>query len=323
MRTYLKKAPPKAPFDRTKLEETVRNMLDDIAENGDAAVKSYAAKLDRWTSEEFRVSDDKIRSVVREMPETFKEDFEYARRKVTDFAKRQLDSMHEFETEIEPGIMLGQKLIAGRQRRLLHPRRQVSADLGRDHERRHGARRGRRARHRLRPAARCRRHLPADALCAARVGRRRDLRARRRAGDGVHGLWLRRHARGRHDHRARQRLCRGGEAAALRHGRHRPAGRADRDPASSPTRPPIRRSSRPTCSARPSTGRTARPGSSPPRAGWARLVAKEVELQLKTLPTARDRRRRLARPRRDRRGRHARRGDRGQRRVRARAPRGA
>jgi sulfopropanediol 3-dehydrogenase len=109
VRTYLKKAPPKAPFDRTKLEETVRSMLDDIVENGDAAVKAYAAKLDRWTSEEFRVSDDKIRSVVREMPETFKEDFEYARRKVTDFAKRQLDSMHEFETEIEPGIMLGQK----------------------------------------------------------------------------------------------------------------------------------------------------------------------------------------------------------------------
>jgi sulfopropanediol 3-dehydrogenase len=74
-------------------------------------VKSYAAKLDRWHSDEFRVSDDKIRRVVREMPETFKEDFEYARRKVTDFAKHQLDSMHEFETEIEPGIMLGQKLI--------------------------------------------------------------------------------------------------------------------------------------------------------------------------------------------------------------------
>jgi sulfopropanediol 3-dehydrogenase len=111
VRTYLKKAPPKAPVDRTKVEDTVRGMLADIAANGDAAVKSYAAKLDRWHSDEFRVSDDKIRSVVREMPETFKEDFEYARRKVTDFARRQLESMHEFETEIESGIMLGQKLI--------------------------------------------------------------------------------------------------------------------------------------------------------------------------------------------------------------------
>lgn len=111
MRTYLKKAPPKAPLDRTKLEETVRAMLAEIAAKGDAAVRAYAAKLDRWHGEEFRVSDDRIRRVIREMPETFKEDFEYARRKVTDFAKRQLDSMHEFETEIEPGIMLGQKLI--------------------------------------------------------------------------------------------------------------------------------------------------------------------------------------------------------------------
>jgi sulfopropanediol 3-dehydrogenase len=111
VRTYLKKAPPRAPVDRGKVEETVREMLRQIEGERDAAVKAYAAKLDRWTRDEFRVSDDKIRRVAREMPETFKEDFEYARRKVTDFAKRQLDSMHEFETEIEPGIVLGQKLI--------------------------------------------------------------------------------------------------------------------------------------------------------------------------------------------------------------------
>ncbi len=123
MRTYLKKAPPKAPFDRTKLEETVRNMLDDIAENGDAAVKNYAAKLDRWTSEEFRVSDDKIRSVVREMPETFKEDFEYARRKVTDFAKRQLELDARVRNRDRAGHYARPEASAGRQRRLLHPRR--------------------------------------------------------------------------------------------------------------------------------------------------------------------------------------------------------
>ncbi len=111
MRTYLKKAPPRAQVDRGKVEDTVRDMLRRIEAERDAAVKAYAAKLDRWTSEEFRVSEDKIRDVAREMPETFKEDFEYARRKVTDFARRQLESMHEFETEIEPGIVLGQKLI--------------------------------------------------------------------------------------------------------------------------------------------------------------------------------------------------------------------
>jgi sulfopropanediol 3-dehydrogenase len=111
VRHYLKKAAPKAPVDRAKVEETVRGMLAEIAQNRDAAVKTYAAKLDRWTSEEFRVSEDQIRRVARELPTTFKEDFEYARRKVTDFAKKQLDSMHEFETEIEPGIVLGQKLI--------------------------------------------------------------------------------------------------------------------------------------------------------------------------------------------------------------------
>ncbi|TQF80139.1 histidinol dehydrogenase [Elioraea sp. Yellowstone] len=99
------------PADRRALEDRVREILDDIAANRDDAVRRYARQFDRWENGTFRVSDDAIRAVERALPETFKEDFAYAHAKVTGFARAQRESMQEFQTEIEPGITLGQKLI--------------------------------------------------------------------------------------------------------------------------------------------------------------------------------------------------------------------
>lgn len=111
MRQYLKKAAPKTLRDTAAVESTVRQMLADIAEKGDEAIRRYAEKLDGWTYAEFRVPADEIRRVTARLPETFKEDFKYAYDKVTGFAKHQRDSMRAFEVEIEPGVWLGQKLI--------------------------------------------------------------------------------------------------------------------------------------------------------------------------------------------------------------------
>jgi sulfopropanediol 3-dehydrogenase len=111
MKSYVKQAPPPAPQDRTRLEETVRKMLADIAADRDAAVKRYAREFDKWESDHFRVPDAEIRKVAGQLPESFKADFEYSLRQVVGFAKRQLETLKGFETEIEPGIVLGQKMI--------------------------------------------------------------------------------------------------------------------------------------------------------------------------------------------------------------------
>jgi sulfopropanediol 3-dehydrogenase len=111
LRTYIKKAPPSAPQDKTHLEDTVRTMLADIAKNRDEAVRRYARELDRWEGGEFRVTPDQIRKVEKELPGTFKDDLKYSLRQVTGFAKQQLDTLRDFETEIDPGIVLGQKMI--------------------------------------------------------------------------------------------------------------------------------------------------------------------------------------------------------------------
>lgn len=111
MPTYLKRAAAATPQRNADVEATVRAMLTDIGEHRDAAVRRYARELDGWEKDEFRVSDDEIRRVERQLPETFKEDFAYCQRQITGFARRQLESMQGFETEPEPGIVLGQKLV--------------------------------------------------------------------------------------------------------------------------------------------------------------------------------------------------------------------
>ncbi len=111
MRNYIKQAAPPEPQDKTRLEATVRSMLADIAANRDEAVRRYARELDRWDNPEFRVSDDEIRKVEKSLPDSFKEDIKYSLRQVTGFARKQLETLQDFETEIDPGIVLGQKMI--------------------------------------------------------------------------------------------------------------------------------------------------------------------------------------------------------------------
>jgi sulfopropanediol 3-dehydrogenase len=111
MAEYLKQAKPKVPQDRRKLEETVRGMLDRIAAGRDEEVRRYARELDHWERADFRVTPDEIRAVTSKLPETFKQDFEYCRRQVTEFAKRQLDTLKPLETEVSEGVTLGHKHI--------------------------------------------------------------------------------------------------------------------------------------------------------------------------------------------------------------------
>lgn len=111
MRRYIKQAAGVTKADRQQVEDTVRAMIAEIRGGGDAAIRRFARKLDRWESDEFRVSDDRVRAVVSRLPETFKEDFAVCLANVRAFAERQLASMTAFEDEILPGVLLGQRLI--------------------------------------------------------------------------------------------------------------------------------------------------------------------------------------------------------------------
>ena len=106
----LKKAEPQSPSGRPPLDR-VRAMLDDIEQNRDEAVRRYAKDLDRWDRPEFRVSRCRDRRGGQGRELGLQGDFAFCKKQVTDFAKRQRDSLHEFEAEVGDGITLGQKII--------------------------------------------------------------------------------------------------------------------------------------------------------------------------------------------------------------------
>lgn len=108
---YLKQAAPASRQDNRELVERVREMIADIERDGDQAVRKYAAQLDGWTRSEFRVSQGEIAAARNALSVTFKEDFAYCKKQVTEFAKRQRDSLSEFEAQFGNGITLGQKII--------------------------------------------------------------------------------------------------------------------------------------------------------------------------------------------------------------------
>lgn len=108
---YLKRAEQQSRQENRDLVDRVRNMIADIEQGGDDAVRRYARDLDGWQSPEFRVSNDEIHAARKAMSPVFKDDFAFCKGQVTDFARRQRDSMSEFEAQFGKGITLGQKII--------------------------------------------------------------------------------------------------------------------------------------------------------------------------------------------------------------------
>src|SRR3989442_13264330 len=107
---HLKKA-AKAPEAQTDHARTVvGEMLAQIEKRGEAAVREYAQKLDRWTGE-ILVEPEEIERRTRDIPAGIKRDIEFATERVRRFALAQKASLRGFGTEVAPGLTAGQRLV--------------------------------------------------------------------------------------------------------------------------------------------------------------------------------------------------------------------
>src|SRR5207244_10590050 len=88
----------------------VDEMLGEVEKRGEAAVREYAQKLDRWTGE-IVVQHQEIERRTRDIPKGIKRDIEFATERVRRFALAQKASLREFETEVAPGLSAGQRLV--------------------------------------------------------------------------------------------------------------------------------------------------------------------------------------------------------------------
>jgi len=108
--TYLKKAAKTPETEADNARKVVEEMLANIEKNGEQAVRDYSRKLDKWDGA-IVVTPEEIERRTRDIPDSVKRDIEFAAAQVAKFARAQRASMSEFETEVHPGLIAGQRLI--------------------------------------------------------------------------------------------------------------------------------------------------------------------------------------------------------------------
>jgi sulfopropanediol 3-dehydrogenase len=108
--TYLKKASKTADTETATAQKVVTEMLAEIAANGEAAVRAYAKKLDGW-DDDIVMTRAEIDRRAAEVPLEVRRDIDFAIAQVSAFAHAQRGSLHEFETELHPGVFAGQRVI--------------------------------------------------------------------------------------------------------------------------------------------------------------------------------------------------------------------
>jgi len=108
--TKLKSAAKTATTNEAAAQQVAADMLAAIERGGEQAVRDYASKLDRWSGE-IVVTPAEIERRTAGIPAGVKRDIEFATAQVRRFAEAQLASIREFEIELSPGLIAGQRLI--------------------------------------------------------------------------------------------------------------------------------------------------------------------------------------------------------------------
>lgn len=92
-----------------QVRATVETILADITRRGDAAVREYSAKLDRWSPQQFRLTQAEIDACIGQLPVRVIEDIRFAQTQIRNFALKQRECLRDLEVETLPGVVLGHK----------------------------------------------------------------------------------------------------------------------------------------------------------------------------------------------------------------------
>ena len=113
MARYLKKGKVAAEVAESdaKVRATVEAILADIEARGDAAVRELSEKFDDWSPPSFRLTAEEIEAAIDQVPEQDVEDIRFAQEQVRNFAEKQKECLNDLEIETLPGVVLGHRNI--------------------------------------------------------------------------------------------------------------------------------------------------------------------------------------------------------------------
>lgn len=107
---YLKRAAKTASQEAESISDTVKGILDDIEQGGEAVARQYATRFDQYDGA-LLLSEEDIAAASAQVSQKLKDDIAFAHDNVRRFAERQRDTMQDVEMEIVPGLVAGQRLI--------------------------------------------------------------------------------------------------------------------------------------------------------------------------------------------------------------------
>ena len=94
-----------------QVRTTVEAILSDIAARGEAAVREYSEKFDKWSPPSFKLSESEIGECVRALPSGVIDDIKFAQTQIRNFALTQRAALQDVEVQTLPGVVLGHKNI--------------------------------------------------------------------------------------------------------------------------------------------------------------------------------------------------------------------
>jgi sulfopropanediol 3-dehydrogenase len=91
---------------------TVSDMLIEIERDGLVAVRRYAERLDGWSGgEDFEIAPKDVDALTADLPETLRQALDAGAERTYQFARMQREHLHDFEAEVVPGVVCGQKYL--------------------------------------------------------------------------------------------------------------------------------------------------------------------------------------------------------------------
>ncbi len=111
MALYLKQAREKPREDLTTVRDTVREIIEQVRQKGEEAVRFYSKKFDDWSPASFKITGDEIASAKKQLPAGMREDIDFCQAQIGNFAREQMKRLVDFEVETLPGVHLGQKIV--------------------------------------------------------------------------------------------------------------------------------------------------------------------------------------------------------------------
>jgi sulfopropanediol 3-dehydrogenase len=113
MARYLKRGVDAAAVKAAdaKVRETVEDILAQVDERKDAAIRELSEKFDKWSPKDFKLTPQEIEKAIAQVGKRDLEDIKFAQAQVRNFAQKQRDTMHDLEVETLPGVVLGHRHI--------------------------------------------------------------------------------------------------------------------------------------------------------------------------------------------------------------------